>query len=51
MTMALVPALMHLQPLVTLAGGMWWLGEQVDATTMLGGVTVLFGVYLVQRHG
>ena len=44
-----VASLLYLEPLVTLAAAIAFLGESVEATTLAGGVIVLAGVYLVQR--
>jgi drug/metabolite transporter (DMT)-like permease len=44
-----VSALLYLEPLVTLAAGVALLGEVVHLTTMVGGLTVLAGVFLVER--
>jgi len=46
-----VSALLYLEPLVTLAAGVALLGEQVHLTTMVGGLLVLAGVFLVERAG
>jgi len=46
-----VSALLYLEPLVTLVAGVALLGEQVHATTMVGGLLVLAGVFLVERSG
>jgi drug/metabolite transporter (DMT)-like permease len=43
-----VAAFLYLEPLVTLAAAVALLGEPVQATTVLGGLIVLAGVYLVQ---
>jgi len=44
-----VAAFPHLEPLVTLVAAVSLLGEPVAATTVLGGVLVLAGVFTVQR--
>ena len=44
-----VAAFLYLEPLVTLAAAVWWLGESVSLTTAFGGLLVLLGVALVQR--
>lgn len=46
-----VSALLYLEPLVTLAAGVALLGEQVHVTTVVGGLLVLAGVFLVERAG
>jgi drug/metabolite transporter (DMT)-like permease len=46
-----VSALLYLEPLVTLAAGVALLGERVHLTTMVGGLLVLAGVFLVERAG
>jgi drug/metabolite transporter (DMT)-like permease len=46
-----VSALLYLEPLITLAAGIALLGEQVHLTTMVGGLLVLAGVFLVERAG
>jgi drug/metabolite transporter (DMT)-like permease len=46
-----VAAFLYLEPLVTLLAAVFLLGERVSATTALGGVLVLAGVFLVQRSG
>jgi drug/metabolite transporter (DMT)-like permease len=43
-----VAALLYLEPLVTLAAGVAWLGEPVRLATVAGGVLLLAGVVLVQ---
>jgi drug/metabolite transporter (DMT)-like permease len=48
---AAVSALLYLEPLVTLAAGVALLGEKVHLTTMVGGVLVMAGVFLVERAG
>jgi drug/metabolite transporter (DMT)-like permease len=45
-----VAAFLYLEPLVTLAAAMALLGEPVGLPTVVGGVTVLAGVALVQRE-
>ena len=45
-----VAAFLYLEPLVTLAAAVWWLGESVGLTTVAGGLLVLAGVALVQRE-
>lgn len=44
-----VAAYLYVEPLVTLAAAVTLLGEPVAATTLAGGLTVLLGVFLVQR--
>jgi drug/metabolite transporter (DMT)-like permease len=44
-----VASFLYLQPLVTLAAAVVSLGESVHATTVLGGLVVLFSVYLMNR--
>lgn len=44
-----VAAFLYLEPLVTLAAAVWWLGESIGLTTVAGGLLVLAGVALVQR--
>ena len=44
-----VASFLYLEPLVTLAAGVWLLGEPVGPATLIGGLVVLAGVYLVQR--
>jgi drug/metabolite transporter (DMT)-like permease len=46
---ARVAAFLYLEPLVTLAAAVAWLGESVGLMTVIGGLTVLAGVALVQR--
>jgi drug/metabolite transporter (DMT)-like permease len=46
---ARVAAFLYLEPLVTLAAAVAWLGEPVGVMTVIGGLTVLAGVALVQR--
>lgn len=46
---ARVAAYLYVEPLVTLAAAVTLLGEPVAATTIAGGLVVLFGVFLVQR--
>lgn len=46
---ARVAAYLYVEPLVTLAAAVTLLGEPVAATTVAGGLIVLFGVFLVQR--
>jgi drug/metabolite transporter (DMT)-like permease len=45
-----VAAFIYIEPLVTLATAMAFLGESVTATTIAGGALVLLGVLLVQRR-
>ena len=47
---ARVAVFLYIEPLVTLATAVALLHEPVHATTVLGGVIVLAGVYLVQRR-
>lgn len=44
-----VSAFLYLEPLVTLAAGVALLGEPVLLTTVVGGLLVLAGVFLVER--
>ncbi len=44
-----VAAFLYLEPLVTLAAAVSWLGEEVGLMTVIGGLLVLAGVALVQR--
>lgn len=44
-----VASFLYLEPLVTLAAAVALLGEPVTTSTIIGGVTVLAGVVLVQR--
>ncbi len=46
---ARVAAYLYVEPIVTLATAVALLGETVHATTVLGGLIVLAGVFLVQR--
>jgi drug/metabolite transporter (DMT)-like permease len=46
---ARVAVFLYIEPLVTLATAVALLGETVHATTVLGGLIVLAGVFLVQR--
>ncbi|HZI92733.1 MAG TPA: DMT family transporter, partial [Patescibacteria group bacterium] len=46
-----VASFLYLEPLVTLAAGVTLLGETVGPATIIGGLVVLAGVYLVQREG
>jgi drug/metabolite transporter (DMT)-like permease len=45
-----VASFLYLEPLVTLVAGVWLLGEPVGPATLIGGLVVLAGVYLVQRQ-
>jgi drug/metabolite transporter (DMT)-like permease len=47
---ARVAAFLYLEPLVTLATAVALLGEPVHATTVVGGLIVLAGVFLVQQR-
>ena len=42
-------ALLYVEPLVTLAAAVAWLGERVQLVTVAGGVLLLLGVILVER--
>ena len=44
-----VASFLHLEPVVTLAAAVAFLGEGVSAMTVLGGILVLAGVSMVQR--
>lgn len=44
-----VAAFLYLEPLVTLAAAVAWLGEEVGLVTVIGGLVVLAGVALVQH--
>jgi drug/metabolite transporter (DMT)-like permease len=44
-----VASFLYLEPLVTLAAAAWLLGEPVRVVTLLGGLLLLAGVFLVQR--
>ncbi len=44
-----VAALLYVEPLVTLAAAVAWLGERVQLVTVAGGVLLLLGVILVER--
>jgi drug/metabolite transporter (DMT)-like permease len=46
-----VAAFLYLEPLVTLAAAVVFLGEPVHGTTVVGGLIVLAGVFLVQGVG
>jgi drug/metabolite transporter (DMT)-like permease len=45
-----VAAFLYLEPLVTLAAAVIVLGEPVAVSTVIGGLVVLAGVYVVQRN-
>jgi drug/metabolite transporter (DMT)-like permease len=46
-----VAAFLYLEPLVTLAAAVALLDEPVHATTIIGGLIVLAGVFLIQGAG
>lgn len=47
--MSRVAAFLYLEPLVTLAAAVYWLGEPIGLLTLAGGALLLAGVALVQR--
>jgi len=46
-----VTSFINLLPVVSVVGGMAILGERLLAAQMIGGVTIIFGVFLVNRPG
>jgi len=44
-----VAAFLYIQPLVTLIAAVILLNERVTVTTVIGGVIVLFSVFIIQR--
>lgn len=44
-----VAAFAYLQPLMAALMGMWFVGERISLSAVLGGTLILFGVYLTER--
>jgi drug/metabolite transporter (DMT)-like permease len=45
-----VAAFSYLQPVIATALGIWLLGETLTRGVVVGGVLILFGVYLTERE-
>jgi len=50
LTAARVAAFSYLQPVIATALGIWMLGESLTRGVVVGGVLILFGVYLAERE-
>lgn len=50
LTAARVAAFSYLQPVIATALGIWLLGETLTRGVVVGGVLILFGVYLAERE-
>ena len=50
LTAARVSAFSYLQPAIATALGIWFLGETLTRGVVVGGILILFGVYLAERE-